>query len=311
VSWLYSQALVEAFSGGICSDGGPYAQLSLMPMQRPYSWHGRTMAPWPRSLSGTTCALLTDEHGAAVLTSYLEASPVRTLASQEAGQESTATSRGSGERWRASSTRLDPPSRSSKTLQPLPVEGSGSSSTTFPRSGTMRSGMWWERPTLAHLIAGSASGYSRAFIPTPTAGDAKSSGSRQAQGSQAHPGISLTDYVRQDGGRGRMYPTPTADAATERTSKYAQGGTSLSLAVRMYPTPTCNDAKNNGGQGQMSRNTQQLNVVAGGALNPEWVEWLMGWPLGWTDCAASATDKFHSWQRQHSAHSQREEDGYE
>jgi hypothetical protein len=282
VSWLYSQALVEAFSGGICSDGGPYAQLSLMPMQRPYSWHGKTMAPWPRSLSGTTCALLTDEHGAAVLTSYLEASPARTLASQEAGQESTATSLDSGERWRASSTRLDPSSRSSKTLQPSLVEGSGSSSATFPRSGTMRSGMWWERPTLAHLIAGSASGYSRAFIPTPTAGDAKSSGSRQAQGSQAHPGISLTDYVRQDGGRGRM-----------------------------YPTPTCHDAKNNGGQGQMSRNMQQLNVVAGGALNPRWVEWLMGWPLGWTDCTASVTDRFRSWQLQHFADLQLEGGGHE
>ena len=310
MSWLYSQALVEAYSGGTCSDGGPYVQLSLMPMQRPYSWHGRTMAPWPRSLSGTTCALLTHEHGAAVLTSYLVASPVRTSALQGAGQESTATSRDSGERWRASSERLGLPSRSSKTLQPSPIEGSGSSSATFPRSGTMRSGMWWERPTLAHLIAGSASGYSRAFIPTPTAGDAKSSGSRQAQGSQAHPGISLTDYVRQDGGRGRMYPTPTADAATERKSKYAQGGTSLSLAVRMYPAPTCNDAKNNGGQGQMRRNTEQLNVIAGGALNPTWVEWLMGWPLGWTDCTASVTDRFRSWQRQHSAHSQREEDGH-
>ena len=27
----------------------------------------------------------------------------------------------------------------------------------------------------------------------------------------------------------------------------------------------------------------------GGALNPTWVEWLMGFPLGWTDCAPSAT----------------------
>lgn len=27
----------------------------------------------------------------------------------------------------------------------------------------------------------------------------------------------------------------------------------------------------------------------GGHLNPTWVEWLMGFPLGWTDCAASET----------------------
>ena len=25
-------------------------------------------------------------------------------------------------------------------------------------------------------------------------------------------------------------------------------------------------------------------MVVGGTLNPMWVEWLMGWPVGWTDC---------------------------
>ena len=37
----------------------------------------------------------------------------------------------------------------------------------------------------------------------------------------------------------------------------------------------------------------------GGQLNPTWVEWLMGWPLGWTDCGASATDKFRQWLNSH------------
>jgi hypothetical protein len=38
------------------------------------------------------------------------------------------------------------------------------------------------------------------------------------------------------------------------------------------------------------------NVIAtvdpsaiGGKLNPTWVEWLMGFPLGWTDLEESAT----------------------
>jgi hypothetical protein len=39
---------------------------------------------------------------------------------------------------------------------------------------------------------------------------------------------------------------------------------------------------------------------AAGLISPEWVELLMGWPLGWTDCAASATDRFQAWRHSHS-----------
>ena len=37
-----------------------------------------------------------------------------------------------------------------------------------------------------------------------------------------------------------------------------------------------------------------------GQLNPPWVEWLMGWPIGWTDLKPLAMDKFQEWQQQHS-----------
>jgi hypothetical protein len=42
------------------------------------------------------------------------------------------------------------------------------------------------------------------------------------------------------------------------------------------------------------------NCVEGGKLNPEWVEWLMGWPMGWTGLQPLETDKFQEWQRLHS-----------
>jgi len=51
----------------------------------------------------------------------------------------------------------------------------------------------------------------------------------------------------------------------------------------MWPTPTAQDAKNNGAESQHRRNTKPLNAEIGGALNPQWVEWLMGYPEGWTD----------------------------
>jgi len=35
--------------------------------------------------------------------------------------------------------------------------------------------------------------------------------------------------------------------------------------------------------------TEQFTDPNSGALNPTWVEWLMGYPLGWTACAAWAT----------------------
>lgn len=32
-------------------------------------------------------------------------------------------------------------------------------------------------------------------------------------------------------------------------------------------------------------------------LNPDWVEWLMGWPIGWTDLKPLATGKFRLWRQ--------------
>lgn len=107
--------------------------------------------------------------------------------------------------------------------------------------------------------------------PTPTAGDAKSSGSRNLEGSKAHAGVSLTDFVRHGN----------------------------STTPRRMPTPTAQDAKNNGPASQMERNTKPLNAEVGGPLNPSWVEWLMGWPIGWTDLSASATDSFRKWCASH------------
>jgi hypothetical protein len=57
----------------------------------------------------------------------------------------------------------------------------------------------------------------------------------------------------------------------------------MAVAREFYPTPTTQDDKNNGSISQQKRNTPPLNSVAGGPLNPNWVEWLMGYPTGWTD----------------------------
>jgi hypothetical protein len=109
-----------------------------------------------------------------------------------------------------------------------------------------------------------------------------------------------------------MLPTPTTTAVStdkaEQTYQRDKERTGhptwqavLAVAARKWPTPTTQDAKNNGAPSQLERNTAPLNAQVGGALNPTWVEWLMGWPLGWTDCDASEMDKYQEWCASHGA----------
>lgn len=118
--------------------------------------------------------------------------------------------------------------------------------------------------------------------PTPTEGDAKSSGSRNTATSKAHPGISLTDAVRGDSGTGRMpFATPTAAIAEGRAPQNSKGKRDLRLDASTWATPTSRDHKT--GQLPTRDGGDSLPVQAGGSLNPMWVEWLQGFPLGWTE----------------------------
>jgi hypothetical protein len=64
--------------------------------------------------------------------------------------------------------------------------------------------------------------------------------------------------------------------------------------VALYPTPRATDGTKGlrtpeGAAREVERNKgPDLGAVVGGSLNPTWVEWLMGFPLEWTACMASA-----------------------
>ena len=78
MSWLFSQALVAEFSAATCSGGAPSAPLSVMPTQHKFWRNDKTMEPSQLSRFGLTCAVLTEDHGAALLTWFLADSRVRT-----------------------------------------------------------------------------------------------------------------------------------------------------------------------------------------------------------------------------------------
>jgi len=105
--------------------------------------------------------------------------------------------------------------------------------------------------------------------------------------------IRLQDQVKEK----RLWPTPTTDSATNRTKKYKQGGTPLTVAVQRWPTPTANEdaAGRPGGKMQkmLGNHPEVRKPLGGGTLNPTWVEWLMGYPKGWTDLNHLETVLFH------------------
>jgi hypothetical protein len=106
-------------------------------------------------------------------------------------------------------------------------------------------------------------------------------GQRTSKSSNLTFGANLADQVK-------MWPTPQARDWKDGKNPKPHGNHSPSLpvavsTVKMYPTPDVGAAK---GRGQSSaENRHRL----GGSLNPTWVEWLMGFPTGWTDLNASET----------------------
>lgn len=265
MSWLFSQALVEEYSVATCSDGEPSAQLNVMPTPHKF-WHNdKTIEASDLSRFGLTSRLLTDMHGTALLTSFLEDSRARTSALLAAELDSTESEAASGKKWRGLFAKYSQASCSWKTVQCSLLEDSEEFSETWPRWGSMLNGASYLRPMSAHHIFVSASG---------------------------------------------LWPTPVASDTGSRTRRYAQGGMPLSLAVKLWPTPTA--MTRSGGAALCkwggSRSREKLRTMVtpeelNGPLNPEWVEWLMGWPIGWTDLAPLGTDRFHEWKQHHSIYS--------
>jgi hypothetical protein len=126
------------------------------------------------------------------------------------------------------------------------------------------------------------------LVPTPTAGDAKSSGSRNLKGSKAHKGVSLTDYVTSGDSTTPRVPTPTvSDSKGPSPGLKREGSDNLAEFV-MFLTPTASNRDSAGGTNSRRKQERDGTYISG-QLNPTWVEWLMGFPLGWTDLEASAT----------------------
>lgn len=185
---------------------------------------------------------------------------------------------GAGRGFGTSFAHFDPDTCSWRTSQlsfEIPTL-SGGCSVTWPRSGMTRSGTAYRLRPLAPITDATGS----SSWPTPTA-------SRADRWSLPSPTTAADRWA--DGRRNlddavALWPTPKAMDGERggRGDLWAMVRTGRGSRRRDWPTPTARDWKGPGFSGQLPNE-------AGGHLNPMWVEWLMGFPLGWTDLGDSAT----------------------
>lgn len=181
---------------------------------------------------------------------------------------------------------FDHDSRCWKTLQGTFLSDSEMSKPIWPRSGTTHNGIAYQRQPSAprtSVIAYSSSLHeTMEWTPTATANQMAPSMIPR------NPGL-------------RLWPTPTAHMTKEggHPSEGRRNTPTLKFQA-MWPTPTygklaggsaaVNHIKAKHQAGQISEEEMKaMQAGNGGKLNPEWVEWLMGFPIGWTDLEDSET----------------------
>lgn len=149
--------------------------------------------------------------------------------------------------------------------------------------------------------------------PTPQARDFRSGDApdspRLARKMEQGWSLNLNDAVK-------LWPTPTLHGNYSSPKEGTKRGLGLSTAAKNWPTPRASDGEKGGPNQRGSKGDFNLPAAvhhwptpnatdwkgpstrspgkerplcdddlptrAGGQLNPNWVEWLMGYPLGWT-----------------------------
>jgi len=92
-----------------------------------------------------------------------------------------------------------------------------------------------------------------------------------------------------------LWPTPIASDSRGSSGRPAPGKQVQLVDAVKFATPLSRDYRSGkASQATHDKNSRPLSEQIGGSLNPTWVEWLMGWPLGWTDLKPLETDKCHS-----------------
>jgi hypothetical protein len=285
MSWLFSQALAEEFSQAKYSDTESFALSKIIPIANLYCYNGKTKESFFRSQFGMILEPLTEQNGEELLIWYREAFLAKTFHQQDRAKDSTEKIQDYGSKCYEPFAMLDQVTHSWKIPKCLLKEDSIQYCKAFPKQGMMRNGVCWERTIAAHPTKEKECGY----LPNGSIGD-------QKRKSPCLPVII------------KMFPTPTVSGNHNRKGLSKNSGDGLATFVKKYPTPCTKGLGHATGSLQMIEKLFKNNIIteqerkafrngSGGMLNPNWVEWLMGLPIGHTDLEQSETLKSQSWQQ--------------
>ena len=268
MSWLYSRVLVEAFLEDTSLDGEQSVQSNGNNTQLAYCAQDKMMGFSRLSRFGMTFKPLTESRGEELLTLYREAFHAKTSQLQETEMDLTESEAECGEKWHGLLARFDQDSHLWRTVQCSLLEDLNESLQTLPQWGMTVGGELYLLPTLVQNTNENESGLSLVPTPTSSTGGANHNSPSTLAGKR---------YTMNLAGFDQKYPSRN-----------------------MWGTPKAQDSRHalrDRGKGNLGEQVSGLHN--GGKLNPTWTEWLMGWPLEWTDLKPLVMDKSHCVQLPH------------
>jgi hypothetical protein len=276
MSWHYLQVREEGSSEVCCADFTHELPSRLTSIAEEFYLLGNATGLYRSSRCGTTSQHLTEHPGDTRSTSSPGDSRVKTSARQVKVKDCPGHVRDWYSKCCELLTKCGLSLSSRKTVRYCEHVDSAPSSRNLTAWGMMQDGVCWELGTSVHPIEGAGCGY----LPTPTCSDATMVN---------REGGSIGLYLDKTGKYRRRMPTGrSASLGLGRMAKYG-----------LWPTPTAHNAKECNAPAESNRNTPTPAAQVGGRLSPMWVEWLMGWPIGWTDLKRLAMGKFRMWPHWH------------
>jgi hypothetical protein len=266
MSWHFSQALVADYSQANCLDGEQFAPLRSTTMREAYCWRDRMTESLDLFQFGMTSQHSTAHLGAELLMWFRAA--FHALTSASPGQCGDATElqekkAACGLSTCESSTKFSQDSFGGRTPLSLKAKVLPRLFEHWPSAGTFANGQLSELTIAGFLTQENDYGF---LLPTPTSRDWKDT-----------PGMEME---RKDGGNRYRLPMILFSSVRSAGIEWKQTTVMDAPIVSVRGLPV---------------------TIKGRQYCPELPEWLMGWPIGWTDCEPLEMGKFLEWQQQHGA----------